>query len=103
MWNHISEMLAKLGPEALGVADGEELNDPEALVDYEGMLVSVAAAQRRRHGSLPHNTATSTATNTTELGQKGAEQQIWCMLHAAPLWPVPDLNLHYHDMAFDHQ
>ena len=52
MWERITAALAELRPEALtpgstdGDAPGEE--DPEALVEYEGMLVSAAAAQRRR-------------------------------------------------------
>ena len=52
MWERITAALAELRPEALdpgsteGGPPGEE--DPEALVEYEGMLVSAAAAQRRR-------------------------------------------------------
>lgn len=51
MWEHITVMLADLGPAAVDVEDesvGEQPEDPEKLVEYEGMLVSVAAAQRRR-------------------------------------------------------
>ena len=51
MWEHITEALAELGPAALATeegAPGEEPEDPDQLVSYEGMLVSVAAAQRRR-------------------------------------------------------
>ena len=52
MWERITAALAELRPEALtpGSTDGDALGekDPEALVEYEGMLVSAAAAQRRR-------------------------------------------------------
>ena len=52
MWERITAALAELRPEALtpGSAEGEALGeeDPAALVEYEGMLVSAAAAQRRR-------------------------------------------------------
>lgn len=51
MWEHITEVLAQLGPAAVDIDDesfGEKPDDPDKLVEYEGMLVSVAAAQRRR-------------------------------------------------------
>ena len=52
MWERITAALAELQPEALtpgsAEGDGPGEEDPEALVEYEGMLVSAAAAQRRR-------------------------------------------------------
>ena len=54
MWERITVALAELGPAALAVSEeqrGEEAVEPtseEDLVQYEGMLISVAAAQRRR-------------------------------------------------------
>ena len=54
MWERITVALAELGPAALAVSEeqrGEEPVEPtseEDLVQYEGMLISVAAAQRRR-------------------------------------------------------
>lgn len=59
MWEAISRALASLGPEALALSSSQqpllspegtdpEAEDPEALVEYEGMLVSASAAQRRR-------------------------------------------------------
>lgn len=65
MWELISRALASLGPEAMAIsstqpdqpdrplmppetAEAEE-EDPESLVEYEGMLVSASAAQRRRY------------------------------------------------------
>lgn len=65
MWEMISRALASLGPAAMAISaplnpdqpilppdpDGGEGEDPEGLVEYEGMLVSASAAQRRRSGS----------------------------------------------------
>ena len=58
MWERITVALAELGPAALAVSEeqrgggaGEPAAEPaseEDLVQYEGMLISVAAAQRRR-------------------------------------------------------
>ena len=65
MWEVISRALASLGPAALALtcsqadqavlpsdSDSTEpeagAEDPEGLVEYEGMLVSASAAQRRR-------------------------------------------------------
>lgn len=61
MWEAISRALASLGPEALALSSSQpsqallppdstdpEAEDPEGLVEYEGMLVSASAAQRRR-------------------------------------------------------
>ena len=54
MWERITAALATLGPSALALGEGSltgaaasELQ-PEQLVEYEGMLVSANAAQRRR-------------------------------------------------------
>ena len=56
MWERITVALAELGPAALALSEEEagtgEPPSEEALVDYEGMLISVAAAQRRRCGCL---------------------------------------------------
>jgi hypothetical protein len=56
MWERITAALATLGPAALALeadsltgASAAEL-EPEQLVEYEGMLVSANAAQRRRRG-----------------------------------------------------
>ena len=58
MWERITVALAELGPAALAVSEEQrgaasgEASEPmteEGLVEYEGMLISVAAAQRRRH------------------------------------------------------
>lgn len=54
MWDRITQALAELGPAALALAEGQEDMDvaaasPEELVEYEGMLISASAAQRRRH------------------------------------------------------
>lgn len=63
MWEVISRALASLGPAALALTSSQadqavlpsdreepegESEDPEGLVEYEGMLVSASAAQRRR-------------------------------------------------------
>ena len=56
MWERITVALAELGPAALAVSEeqrgeeppAEEPTSEEDLVQYEGMLISVAAAQRRR-------------------------------------------------------
>lgn len=53
MWERITAALAELGPAALALSEEDPALDPEAasqeeLVEYEGMLISVAAAQRRR-------------------------------------------------------
>lgn len=61
MWEVISRALASLGPGALALSTSQsdhplqppdsahpEPEDPEGLVEYEGMLVSASAAQRRR-------------------------------------------------------
>lgn len=65
MWEMISRALASLGPAALALTSSQadqavlppdaahseadaEPEDPEGLVEYEGMLVSASAAQRRR-------------------------------------------------------
>ena len=53
MWDRITQALAELGPAALALAEGQEAMDvaaasPEELVEYEGMLISASAAQRRR-------------------------------------------------------
>lgn len=53
MWDRITAALAQLGPAALALDEGQEDMDvsaasQEALVEYEGMLISAAAAQRRR-------------------------------------------------------
>jgi hypothetical protein len=53
MWDRITQALAQLGPAALALAEGQEEMDVEAateeeLVEYEGMLISASAAQRRR-------------------------------------------------------
>lgn len=62
MWEMISRALASLGPTAMAIAtplnpdqpilppdtDASEGDDQEGLVEYEGMLVSASAAQRRR-------------------------------------------------------
>ncbi|DBA79149.1 TPA: hypothetical protein ACH3X1_008983 [Trebouxia sp. C0004] len=62
MWEMISRALASLGPTAMAIAtplnpdqpilppdtDESEGDDQEGLVEYEGMLVSASAAQRRR-------------------------------------------------------
>lgn len=53
MWDRITQALAALGPAALALAEGQEAMDvaaasPEELVEYEGMLISASAAQRRR-------------------------------------------------------
>jgi hypothetical protein len=53
MWDRITQALAELGPAALALAEGQEEMDVEAateeeLVEYEGMLISASAAQRRR-------------------------------------------------------
>ena len=61
MWEAISRALASLGPEALALSSSQasqalllpdstdpKAEDPEGLVEYEGMLVSASAAQRRR-------------------------------------------------------
>ena len=52
MWERMTVALASLGPTAMEVEEGdsEALGDASQgqLVEYEGMLVSVAAAQRRR-------------------------------------------------------
>ena len=65
MWEVISRALASLGPAALALTSSQadqaaltpegahpgaqaEPEDPEGLVEYEGMLVSASAAQRRR-------------------------------------------------------
>ena len=58
MWESISRALASLGPEALALSSSQallpadstdpEAEDPDGLVEYEGMLVSASAAQRRR-------------------------------------------------------
>lgn len=54
MWERITAALATLGPSALALGEdsltgaaASELQ-PEQLVEYEGMLVSANAAQRRR-------------------------------------------------------
>lgn len=54
MWERITAALATLGPAALALgadsltaAAPVEL-EPEQLVEYEGMLISANAAQRRR-------------------------------------------------------
>jgi hypothetical protein len=66
MWEMISRALASLGPTAMAIAtplnpdqpilppdtDASEGDEQEGLVEYEGMLVSASAAQRRR--SCPH-------------------------------------------------
>lgn len=63
----ISRALASLGPTAMAIAtplnpdqpilppdtDASEGDEQEGLVEYEGMLVSASAAQRRR--SCPHS------------------------------------------------
>ena len=67
MWELISRALASLGPEAMAISSPQpdqpdqplmppdtadpEAEDPESLVEYEGMLVSASAAQRRRYTS----------------------------------------------------
>ncbi len=62
MWEMISRALASLGPSAMAIAtplnpdqpilppdtDASEGDEGEGLVEYEGMLVSASAAQRRR-------------------------------------------------------
>lgn len=65
MWEMISRALASLGPAAMALNSSQadqtvlppdaahpeaeaEPEDPEGLVEYEGMLVSASAAQRRR-------------------------------------------------------
>ncbi len=55
MWERITVALAELGPAALAVSEEQRGEEPPAeptseedLVQYEGMLISVAAAQRRR-------------------------------------------------------
>ena len=52
MWERITVALASLGTRALDLEEGQSAGlDPgnrESLVEYEGMLVSAAAAQRRR-------------------------------------------------------
>ena len=67
MWEVISRALASLGPAAMALTSSQadqavlapdsvqpeseseaEPEDPESLVEYEGMLVSASAAQRRR-------------------------------------------------------
>lgn len=57
MWDRITQALAELGPAALALSEGQEDMDVEAaseeeLVEYEGMLISASAAQRRRCGLL---------------------------------------------------
>jgi hypothetical protein len=59
MWERITAALATLGPAALALgadsltgASAAEL-EPEQLVEYEGMLVSANAAQRRRRARPP--------------------------------------------------
>ena len=62
MWELISRGLAGLGPAAMAITTSQpaqplmppdtahpEEEDPEGLVEYEGMLVSASAAQRRRY------------------------------------------------------
>jgi hypothetical protein len=50
MWEQITKALAGLGLEAVELEKRESmsLEDEDQLVEYEGMLVSAAAAQRRR-------------------------------------------------------
>lgn len=52
MWEHITEALVQVMPAALlsgGDTPGKDgPMEPEELVNYEGMLVSAAAAQRRQ-------------------------------------------------------
>lgn len=54
MWEHISEALVEIGlsvapPSSKEEANGQESpEEDEELVNYEGMLVSAAAAQRRQ-------------------------------------------------------
>ena len=59
MWERITAALATLGPSALALGEdsltgaaASELQ-PEQLVEYEGMLVSANAAQRRRWNISP--------------------------------------------------
>ena len=62
MWELISRALASLGPAALAIstahpdepllppdAPEDAATDDQELVEYEGMLVSASAAQRRRY------------------------------------------------------
>ena len=53
MWDRVTAALAQLGPAALALQPGQAGPDPESateeeLVEYEGMLISASAAQRRR-------------------------------------------------------
>ncbi len=64
MWEMISRALASLGHTAMAVStsnpdepllppdtEAAEADDQEGLVEYEGMLVSASAAQRRRYST----------------------------------------------------
>ena len=66
MWDVISRALATLGPEAMALKvatqidpllppetpQGAEQVNQEDMVEYEGMLVSASAAQRRKYDLL---------------------------------------------------
>ena len=47
MWEHITEVVQRLRPD-LSPSNGSSEESEEDLVQYEGMLISAAAAQRRR-------------------------------------------------------
>ena len=52
MWERITSAVASLGPAAEAMRDGEAAalagKTEEELIEYEGMLITAAAAQRRR-------------------------------------------------------
>ena len=80
MWEMISRALALLGPTAMAIAtplnpdqpilppdtDASEGDEQEGLVEYEGMLVSASAAQRRR--SCAHSYVMLMNERTTPFG-----------------------------------
>ena len=47
MWEHITEVVQRLRPDP-SPSNGSSMESEEELVQYEGMLISAAAAQRRR-------------------------------------------------------
>ena len=51
IWEHITGVVARLKPDEVPQIDSSPEEAEEELIEYEGMLISAAAAQRRRRDS----------------------------------------------------
>ncbi len=94
MWERITVALAELGPAALAVSEEQrgapssgEASEPmteEGLVQYEGMLISVAAAQRRRSGLEASVPDASACLQDGNLKTSHAFLSISCLIGCIP-------------------